>query len=130
MFAKVKVWMRIVEINMVANGSTGKIMRSIVEVACSNGHDALSFSPYMHTIKRLPMPECGKKHIYYGSCFESAIHKVIGRFLGANGIGSYFATKKLLKKLMECEPDVIHLHNLHSFCFNLPVFFRYLKKNI
>ena len=47
--------------------------------------------------------------------------------LGFNGHGSYFATKKLIKKIKEINPDVIHLHNIHGYYLNLKVLFKYLK---
>lgn len=121
--------MKISEVNMFSHGSTGKIMLNIVYVAMESGHDAVSFSPYYFTKKRLPMPKCGDRHIYYGYYLESAVHKIIGRFLGLNGLGSYFSTAKLIKKLKAFSPDVIHIHNFHSFCFNLPLFFKYIKKS-
>jgi len=56
-------------------------------------------------------------------------HYYAGSLLGTNGLFSYFGTRHLVKKLREFSPDVIHLHNLHAFCLNMPLFFRYVERS-
>ena len=48
---------------------------------------------------------------------------------GVNGCFSYFATRKLIRKIKTFDPDIIHLHNLHGSFLNLKCFFSYLKNN-
>lgn len=48
--------------------------------------------------------------------------------LDRQGYGSYVATRKLVKRLREEKPDIIHLHNLHGYYLYLPLLFRYLTE--
>ena len=121
--------MRIAQINAVANGSTGSIMLHIARHAKNNGHDIATFSTYTFTTrsKKLPLPP--ENHAYFGSYGENKLHTVLGQLTGLNGAFSFFGTKALIKQLKAFDPDVIHLHNLHTFCIDLPMLFRYIKKN-
>lgn len=120
--------MKIVQINMVPNGSTGKIMLQVAETARSHGHQARTYStdPF-HVSKRIYRTDA-PEHYIWGSWKENLIHYVLGSTLGANGRFSRRGTKQLLKELDQFAPDIIHLHNLHSFCINLPMLFRYIKR--
>lgn len=121
--------MRIAQINMVHYGSTGKIMLGIAEVARSNGHDAATFSPrYYQKGKRLQYPDI-PDHVYFSNWFENMVHLRLAQLTGLIGCFSYFGTKKLIKQMKEFNPDVLHLHNLHNSSINLPLLFRYIKKN-
>ena len=44
-----------------------------------------------------------------------------------HGHGSYFKTKKLVKRIKQENPDIIHLHNIHGYYINYKVLFDYLK---
>ena len=122
--------MKIAEINMVAIGSTGKIMLQIAERAREKGHIVKTFSTNVFSTKykKLPPPPNGD-HEYFGSYFENGIHTFLGKITGHNGSFSRFSTFRLIRKLKKFNPDVIHLHNLHAFCINLPMLFGYIKKN-
>lgn len=61
--------------------------------------------------------------------FEKTLHTYLARVTGRIGCFSYFATKRLLKKMEQFRPSVIHLHNLHGWFINLPMLFQYIKKN-
>ena len=121
--------LKIAQINMFPYGSTGKIMLQIAETAREFGHDVLCFStePFSCEGRRKPIEEKGL--VYYGSFYENMIHNYLGKLFGLNGCFSYFGTKQLVNKLKEFSPDIVHLHNLHGFCINLPLLFRYLRKN-
>lgn len=122
--------MKIAEINMVAVGSTGKIMLQIADRAREKGHTVKTFSTNVFSTKykKLPPPP-NSDHEYFGSYFENGIHTALGKITGHNGSFSRFATFRLIRKLKKFNPDVIHLHNLHAFCINLPMLFKYIKKN-
>lgn len=121
--------MKVAQINMVPYGSTGKIMLQIAETAREYGHDVLCFvtEPFSCEGKRKPIEEKGL--VYYGSFYENMIHNYLGKLFGLNGRFSYFGTKQLVNKLKEFSPDIVHLHNLHSFCIDLPVLFKYLRES-
>ena len=121
--------MRIAILNMVAYGSTGKIMMQIAQEARSQGHEVRTYSTKAFHVKeranRTPIPE----HRFWGTYYENMIHYILGSTLGRNGCYSTLGTKRLVRELKEFQPDILHLHNLHSFCINFPILFRYIKKN-
>ena len=121
--------MKIVEINMVSTGSTGNIMLNIAKVARENGHEVITYSTNVFSKKyrKLPPPPYG--HKYFGSYLENGSHNIFAHIFGTNGKHSAFATWRLIKDIKKFKPDVIHLHNIHNFCFNLPSFFKFVKKN-
>ncbi len=122
--------MKIAEINMVAVGSTGKIMLQIADHAREKGHEVRTYSTNVFSTryKKLP-PAPNKHHKYFGSYFENGIHTLLGKITGLNGCFSVFSTYRLIRDLKKFKPDVLHLHNLHAFCINLPMLFGYIKKN-
>ena len=121
--------MRIVQINMLHNGSTGKIMLNIADCARQIGHEVWTFSPivhYLHSIMETPAIE---GHSYFGTRSENMIHRIFDRALCVNGMFSFFGTRKLLRALKVIKPDIIHLHNLHNLTIDLRSLFEYIKKN-
>lgn len=56
-------------------------------------------------------------------------HVLLSRFFDLQGYGSYFATKNLIARIKEINPDIIHLHDIHGYYINLKILFRYLKES-
>jgi len=110
---------KLVQINTVCNNSTGRIMGDIQRHARAKGYDTVSFVG-----RRKPFPDLPCEKI--GSPFSFWCHVAVSTALDRQGYGSFFTTKKLVKRLREENPDIIHLHNLHGYYMNLPVLFRYL----
>lgn len=120
--------MKIAHINMLHNGSPGKIMLSIAETAERKGHFSRTYSPVLYARKRkIDVPHI-KNHFTWGSRWENCIHYYIGTLFGINGMLSKRGTKKLLNYLEDFQPDIIHLHNLHNYTINLQMLFDYIKK--
>lgn len=109
---------KVVFINVVCNGSTGRIMCDIAKEAKNNGYETYCFYGRGVANKELNCIKIDNK-------LSILFHVLISRF-GFNGHGSYFATKKLIKRLKEINPDIIHLHNIHGYYLNLKVLFNYL----
>ena len=118
--------MRIVQINGGAKGSTGKIMIGIAEVARAQGHEVMCASP-ITTTNRDAGEDCGYYRI--GTFNSRRLNVALARITGFNGCFAWFETYKLLKKIDEFKPDIIHLHNLHDSYINLPMLFSYIKKH-
>ena len=118
--------MRIVQINGGAKGSTGKIMMGIAEVARVQGHEVMCASP-ITTTNRDAGEDCGYYRI--GTFNSRRVSVALSRITGFNGCFAWIETRKLLKKIDEFKPDVIHLHNLHDSYINLPMLFSYIKKH-
>lgn len=118
--------MRIVQINGGAKGSTGKIMMGIAEVARAQGHEVMCASP-ITTTNRDAGEDCGYYRI--GTFNSRRVNVALARITGFNGCFAWLETYKLLKKIDEFKPDIIHLHNLHDSYINLSMLFLYIKKH-
>lgn len=110
---------KIVQINVVCNGSTGKIMCDIAQKCKNKGYEIYCFFGRGKPNKKLNCIKIGNKISTY-------IHVLLAR-VGFNGHGSYFATKKLIKQIRKINPDIIHLHNVHGYYINIKLLFNYLK---
>lgn len=109
---------KLVQINVVCTGSTGKIMQSIHKEALKKGYESYCFFGRGKGDKNC-YKICNKFSIY--------IHVILAR-IGFNGCGSYFTTKKFIRKLRNINPDIIQLHNIHGYYLNIKLLFNYLKK--
>lgn len=120
--------MKIAIINMTHSGSTGTIMLQIAASARKQGHQVKTFSavPYRRG-RKIALPAI-EGHQYWGTRAEAMGHYYLGSLLGINGCLSRKGTKGLIRELEAFGPDVIHLHNLHSFCIHMPLLFSYIKK--
>lgn len=112
---------KLIQINTVCNTSTGKLMGDIQRKANESGYETLSIVGRRKVFKDM---QCEK----IGSFMSFWIHVGINTVFDRQGYGSYFMTKKIVKRLREKNPDIIHLHNLHGYYINLPVLFEYLSK--
>ena len=118
-FGKNKMKKKIVLINVVCNGSTGKIVYDIAKKAESENFDTYCFFGRGN-------PKKDTKCIKFGNKLSVLLHVLLAR-LGFNGSGSYFETKKMVKELRKINPDIIHMHNIHGYYINFKVLFKYLK---
>ena len=118
--------MRVVQINGGVFGSTGRIMFGISDVLRQNGDEALCFSP-VTTTNRYREPE--NEYIKIGTFRSRQINVLFSRLTGYEGCFAYFATRRMLKTISEFKPDIIHLHNIHGGFVNLPMLFKYIKRN-
>ena len=121
--------MKIAQINMLPYGSTGKIMFQIAQTAREHGHSVKTFSTIPFDKDAVLFKAFPEEHFVFGSYSENKIHCYLGIALGRNGMYSHIGTAELIKQLKLFNPDVVHLHNLHKFCVNLPMLFGYLKKS-
>lgn len=113
---------KLLQINTVVNsGSTGHIAEELGEEVMKNGWK--SYIAY----GRNPRPSSSMA-IKIGSKFGIYLHVMLTRFFDRHGFGSYFATKQLVRKIREVNPDIIHLHNVHGYYLNIKVLFSFLKK--
>lgn len=119
--------MNIVEINSYINGSTGKIMTQISRMAANKGNKAVVCVPAEEYNK--VAAESDYSVIRFGSRLSRNIRIIVTLFTGFQGCSSYFPTKKLLSRIKTINPGIIHLHNLHPYYINLPLLFKYIKKN-
>lgn len=117
--------MKIVSINSLPNGSTGKIMNEIADMAEKNGFDTYCFwGSWYSEIK-----EKAEKRSCFGSSIENKISGAFSILTGLQNFGSIIGTISLINKINKIDPDIIHLHNLHLWTINIPLLFKYIKKH-
>ena len=117
--------MKVVSINAVSYGSTGKIMRGIAHTA-EEDMVAKCYTFYGNW-KNCPKEFMGSQR--FGFRFENYLCGIISRITGLYYIGHIFGTISLIRKIQKINPDIIHLHNLHLGIVNIPILFRYIKRN-
>ena len=116
--------MKILQINTVyAEGSTGKIANEIHDICIENGEECIS--AYRCDFN-------GKKNyedtVIISSKIDSRIHGKLARMTMFKGCFSVMKTAKFIKKIKKYSPDIIHIHNLHGSYINIPLLFKYIKK--
>lgn len=121
--------MKIAQINMVANGSTGKIMLQCSAVARELGNEVRTYSTIPFDKNNVEKMELIDEHYTWGSIKENKIHYYLGSIFGLNGFFSKKGTRDLIENIKNFDPDIIHLHNFHKFCLNIPMFFDFLRNS-
>lgn len=116
--------MKIVEVNAVPYGSTGKIAKEIAEMCRKEGHEA--YFAYGWTKKK--RSNVTENEILVGSFASRLNHMILDRLFYCDGFSSKHATRVFIKKLEEIKPDIIHLHILHSYVFDIEMLLSYIKK--
>lgn len=114
--------MKVVQINATCGvGSTGKICTSISSILTKNN------------IENYILYSSGKSGypagIRYMTDREVKMGALEARILGNFGFNSLMATKRMVRKVRDLNPDIVHLHNIHSHNCNLSILFAYLREN-
>jgi glycosyltransferase involved in cell wall biosynthesis len=114
--------MSILQINSVCGiGSTGRIVTDLHKILVLHGHQStVAFG-------RDKANNC-KQTIRIGNDIDNYLHVARTRLFDTHGFGSATATKALISKIRELNPDVIHLHNLHGYYLHIGLLFEYLKR--
>ena len=111
--------MRVLQINIFGNLSTGRIATDLCRSLEKQGHDGCVAFARNTTASDIP-------HIRIGSKVDVLFHGVLARLTDRVGFYSRQATKKLIKRIDEYKPDVIHLHNLHGYYLNIKLLLPFL----
>ena len=116
--------MKVMQINAVYGvGSTGVIVEDLHKLSFSNGID--SYVSYSTTNKNPAEIPNGYK---IGGAFGKKIHSVLSKLEGKQAYFSRFSTMRLIKQIVKVNPDVVHLHNLHSNYVHLNMLLNFLAK--
>lgn len=102
--------------------STGKIMREIGEMAISAGWE--SYIAYSGA--RDGIPPHSSKLVPVGNRPDLLRHFLATRLFDAHGLASKRATRRLIERIKEIDPDIIHIHNVHGYFLNYPELCDYL----
>lgn len=112
--------MRVLMINTVCGtGSTGRICTDIAKGLKTNGDECLICYGRGEGLGYDNTYKIGTKLSFY-------LHALKTRVFDKHGLGSARDTKRLIKKIKEYNPDIIHLHNIHGYYVNYKVLFEFL----
>lgn len=113
--------LKILQVSASANwGAIGRIAEQINVLAQERGWGAFfAYGRYItsstsHLIK-------------VGRSYDKYEHYVEHRLFDNDGLASRNATKKLIRKIEEIKPDIIHLHNIHDHWLNYRILFEFLN---
>lgn len=117
---------RLLQINPVVreNTSTGKIMRELGDLAQAAGWE--SYIAYSKA--RDGIPPHSSQLVPVGNKLDLGLHWLATRLFDAHGLVSRHATKQLIHRIREIDPDIIHIHNVHGYFLNYPVLCRFLAE--
>ena len=114
--------MKIFQINAVyGHLSTGSNVFEMNEAFRSQGHTCMA----AYSVGQVQNPQ---QEYLIGTLFGQKNHALLSRAFGLQGYFSSGATKKLLRKLDDFQPDVVVLNNLHANYIHLPMLLKYLAK--
>lgn len=114
--------MKVFQINTVCgSGSTGRIAVNLAHMLEAQGHESCI------AYARGNAPE-DVDSFRFGSKLEIYWHGIMTRLTDRHGMYSKGATKQLIAKIKEYNPDIIHLHNVHGYYVNIEMLFSFLKE--
>lgn len=114
--------LKVLQISTVCgSGSVGRITVDIYHTLEHNGDEGLI------AFGRRNAPE-GVRAWRFGTDPDMGVHVLSTFFRGEHGFASAAQTRRLIAKIREWDPDVIHLHNIHGFVLQVEELFAYLKQ--
>ena len=114
---------KLVQINSFDSGSTGNIAKQINKTAEEHGFKTFFlFGRYWKNKNKIEGTKIGIQ-------FDCFVHLLFSRCFDAMGLLSHLTTYKLIKNLKQIKPDIVHIHNIHGYYLNYPMFFKYLRKS-
>ena len=109
-------------INTVPNGSTGGIMMKEHRELLAAGEESYVFWGRGREAEK-------PNEMKFASDAEVKLDVLQTRIDGKAGFHSKNATKRLLARLDEIKPDIVHLHNLHGYYVNIEMLFKWLANH-
>ncbi len=102
--------------------STGKIVSELHHQLIAHGHQSFACYGRGENVK--------EPNVYkFGLDVETNLHALLTRITGLTGVFSPFSTARLIRKIKQFQPDVIHIHELHAYFVNHARLMNYIKKN-
>ena len=114
--------MKILQINATyAEGSTGTLVQDLHYALQDANHESYVF--WATGIRN----GCKDENVYrIGTTFDHKIHALLKRLDLGQGFHSAYYTQQVCKKIAEIQPDIVHLHNLHSNYIHLEILLDFL----
>lgn len=113
--------MKILQINIFATLSTGRIAVDLYKTLVKNGDEGCIAFARGSIEKDIP-------NIRIGSELDVKLHGIATRITDKTGFYSINPTKKLIEQIKQYNPDIIHLHNIHGYYINIELLFNFLKE--
>ena len=108
-----------VQINCASYGSTGTLCRILHLDMQKNGVKSYFFYGY---------GKCALRNSYtISNWFDRRLHDKLSAITGLQGFFSVICTIRMLIKLKQINPDVVHLHNIHGNYVSYPILLKNLK---
>lgn len=102
-------------------GSTGKIVYDLKNELEKKGEEVLVCYGRGEKVKE-------ENVIKFAYDIETYFHAFLSRITGLMGYFSFFSTRKLLKIIKEFNPEIIHIHETHSYFLNHIKLIKEIKK--
>ena len=110
--------MRVCIINTGDNGSTGGICESLCEHLINNGDEALFI------VKKITKP-CSYKENCFSGKTDDLLNKISIKLSGNDCFKNKKNTDKAIRYLKEFNPEIVHIHNVHSYFLNIETIINY-----
>lgn len=114
--------MKYVAINSVPNLSTGTVMWQMAEERMELGDECW-------VMWGRGRRACNVHEFNFGNPIALYLDVLQTRLDGKAGFHSKTITRRLLRKLDQIGPDVVHLHNIHGYYVNVEMLFRWLASH-
>lgn len=112
---------KVLFLNTVAGkGSVGRIVTGLASALRDRGTDSLI------AFGRWDAPENFSTY-RIGSDADVYIHGALSRITDRHGLYSKGPTEKLISKIRQYDPEIIHIHNVHGYYVNFEILFSFLK---
>ncbi len=103
--------------------STGRIVSGLAKTVTENGGEA--FICYGRDTDISGTAEISEN---VNSKFSLYKHVILSRITDSQGKWSKSSTKKIISKIKEFKPDIVHLHNIHGYYLNYKMLTDFLKE--
>lgn len=114
--------MKVVQINAVYEySSTGRTTMELNRALKNRGYESYVFCTNQN--------DEANGIFCMGTSFSRAFHGFLSRLTGLQGYFSHSSTRRMLKKMDEIKPDIVHLRNLHGNFIHINMLLDYLVKN-
>ena len=101
-------------------GTIGRIAERIGKIAIDHGWESYITYARSHLPSKSTIIKIGTK-------FDIYWHGINTRLFDNHCLCSENATKKMIEKIKQVRPDIIHLHNIHGYYLNMKILFNFLK---
>lgn len=113
--------MRVYQVNICGDLSTGKIAVDLHRMLIEGGHEGrIGYA-------RNTIPEDINSY-RIGSRTEIMHHAIMSRVTDKAGFYSKTGTKDLIEDIEKFNPHILHLHNIHGYYVNIQLLFNYIKE--